>query len=78
MRFIMIPSDIGFYEILHSTLPPHWEKDVSVDFQGHFCTNFETGILEPLSEQALDDYLNDGRYEYYESLNENQNDSFTG
>jgi hypothetical protein len=60
---IMTPDHPDFGTILHSQLPPGWEKQFSGNVGGTFIVRAETGLLEPASEAEIDEYLYGGEYE---------------
>ncbi|MGK7899770.1 MAG: hypothetical protein AB4372_40670 [Xenococcus sp. (in: cyanobacteria)] len=74
MGKLLLPGDPGFYETLHSRLPPGWIDRAGVDFANAFAVRAESYCLEPLSQKELDEYLYGGEYdelEEYESGDSN-------
>ncbi len=57
MSIIWTPDTPGFWETLHSTLPPNWQSNVSSDFNGDFGVRADSYCLEPLYPWDLGDYL---------------------
>jgi hypothetical protein len=66
MNLIMLPDHPNFGAILHSKLPPGWQNSIDSDFSGTFCVRADTGLLEPLSADKLDEYLDGGEYDELE------------
>ena len=60
---IMTPEHPDFGAILHSQLPPCGQDTLNSDFSGTFAVRAETGLLQPLSEEALEEYLAGGEYD---------------
>lgn len=60
---IMTPEHPDFGAILHSKLPPGWQDSLNSDFSGTFAVRAETGLLQPLSGEALEEYLWCGEYD---------------
>jgi hypothetical protein len=57
LRFIMLPDDPDFYDILHSSLPP-------TQLTNHvYVARQETGILEAVGEKELGEYFSSGEFD---------------
>lgn len=52
-----------FHEILNSTPPPNWRKQVDSEFSGVFTVDSLTGIMQPASLEDLDEYVEGGEYD---------------
>lgn len=59
----MLPGDPGFNEIL-ATPPPSW-RQVASNLSGEFAfiVRANTGLLEPVSYDDLDEYIEGGEYD---------------
>jgi hypothetical protein len=61
-RLIMTPFDPGFYDILHSSLPPS-----SSDAQNCYVARAESEILEAVSYEEAWEYAWGGEYDELEA-----------
>lgn len=64
MAHLILPGDPEFDFCLGAILPPNWKQAPTVESGGHaFVARAGSGILQPVTEQELDDYLYGGEYE---------------
>jgi hypothetical protein len=56
-RLIMVPSDGGFYSILHGNLP------VNIKQTGRAIVRADSGLLEVASDDEVDSYLDSGEWD---------------
>lgn len=75
MGRLLLPGDPGFYEILHSRLPPGWVERTGVDFAHAFAVRAGNYCLEPMSEAELSEYLYGGEYDELEDYASSDSDS---
>jgi hypothetical protein len=54
MPKLIYPGDEGFWDILHSTLPPNWTSVIKGN-NAYFAPDVN-GILQPINEEDLDQY----------------------
>jgi len=66
MSSLILPGTPLFESTLHSTLPPGWDQNVSCDFANAFAVRHESGLLEAMTVQELNDYLYGGEYDELE------------
>lgn len=59
----MTPDSPFFDEILQSTPPPGWRKQIDSDHSGVFVCNGVTGIMRPATHDELIEYVEGGEYD---------------
>jgi hypothetical protein len=67
-RLIMLPTDEGFNEILHSQLPANQSSNQV------FGVRAETGLLEELEGKQLKEYLASGEFDHIQDLLEEEDE----
>lgn len=61
---LIYPGDPEFDYYLGATLPPDWQQSPLVESGSHaFVARSGSGLLEPVTQQELDDYMYGGEYE---------------
>lgn len=64
MTVLILPGNPEFDYCLGTILPPNWQQSPSNESSGcAFVARAGSGILQPVTEQELDDYLYGGEYE---------------
>ena len=66
MTKIILPGEVLFEQTVHSVLPPGWRDDLGCDFSRSFAVRAKTGLLEPMSEKELQEYLFGWEYDELE------------
>ena len=62
-RLILLPGDPGFDLTLSTSIPPHWRQTTHQDPDGFaFCARAGSGLLEPMTDKELEEYLYGGEY----------------
>jgi hypothetical protein len=61
---IMTPEDPRFYPILHGNLPTGWQQEADGGFSGTFGVDADTGLLRPLNEDDLNEYVWGGEMDF--------------
>ncbi|MEH2434973.1 MAG: hypothetical protein V7K25_12090 [Nostoc sp.] len=63
-RLIILPGDPEFDWTLQTSIPPHWRQVAQQDPNGFaFCARAESGVLEPMTDKDLEEYLYGGEYD---------------
>lgn len=60
---LTLPGDPLFNLILHSFLPPGWQGFANQNPDFAFVVRAESGILEPVSLEDLEEYVEGGEYD---------------
>ncbi|MEH2198638.1 hypothetical protein [Nostoc sp.] len=63
-RLIILPGDPEFDWTLQTSIPPHWRQVAQQDPGGFaFCARAGSGVLEPMTDEDLEEYLYGGEYD---------------
>lgn len=61
-EFLLLPGDPEFSRIL-ATPPPNWSHFARSEPDFAFVVRADTGLLEPVGQADLDEYLEGGEYD---------------
>lgn len=69
MSLIMTPDHPDFYSILQSRLPPDVNSRRAANFHTYYAAREDSGILEPMDRDQVEEYLYGGEYDRVEEKN---------
>ena len=74
MSLIITPEHPDFYPILHSAPPPGWREQINSNFSGCFAVRSNSLLSQPMTQDEINEYLEDGEYDELEWLDEPDSD----
>lgn len=63
-RLIILPCDPEFHQTIGQNLPPGWvDESNRIGYACRFVVSPETGLMRPVTNEELDEYLYGGEYD---------------